>query len=453
MEAKAIIGDARPRIDQLENTKLGIYSYDQDNAYPQRMQVIASASGTTKRCINTYMRFLVGKGFADLDFWKQKISRRGLRVDGLLRKCIKDYALLRGMAIHINYNILNERVEWRYIPYSFCRLGNEDHPGKIAVYNDWGRTKKRKIEPEDIDYIDGYNPDPAVIEKQIKQAGGAGKWKGQILWMSDDEMDYPLSSIDPVIEDVQSDAETKYFRYRSLHTNFMPSHVLVTDKSESETAKHSFANNLKTFQGSKNSLKILWVEKMSPNQTVDLKRFDMLDTDKMFEVTNRTIKDSIIENFGIPSILLNVRVAGELGNDSKKLKDATDFYSGLTADDRRVVSEFFQLAFQGSGVNPSENYDIIPHSIPVTADNIPTEFLPDLSKNERRALLDYPEETGTQSDTVLLATTLGVGGTQALKEILIDPVLKPEQKRETLKLLFGLTQEQVNLLVPITPAV
>ena len=86
MEAKALVGDTRPRIDQNENTKFGIYNYDQDNAYPDRMQVLSAASGTTIRCLKTFEKFLVGLGFADKDFWKKKISRRGLRVDGLLRR-------------------------------------------------------------------------------------------------------------------------------------------------------------------------------------------------------------------------------------------------------------------------------------------------------------------------------------------------------------------------------
>lgn len=414
MEAKVIVGSARPRVAQNENTKLGIYNYDEDNMYPQRMQVLSSASGTTRRCLRTYERFLKGNGFADNTFYKKKVNRQGMRMDALLLKNIKDFVLLRGMALHISYNMSYEKAQWRYVPFANCRLCNEDYEGKIAVYDDWAKQKRKRIDPLEIDYIDVFNPDPNIIQGQIDIAGGPKKWKGQILWISEDDGNYPLATIDPVIEDVQSDAETKHFRYRSLTSNFMPSHLLTTDPAENQAKADDFANNLKNFQGAKNSNKILWVQKRVKDQTVELQKFDIQDTDKMYEVTTRTVKDSIIENFGIPSIINNVRVPGELGNDAKKLKDATDFYNSLTDIDRIFVSEFYQMAFENTGMNPSEDYSIIPVIIPVTLDNAPVESI------------------------------------KSVTEIMSNTALSVTQKRAALKILFGMADADINQLVPQT---
>lgn len=449
MEAKAIIGSSRPRIDQTDNQRFGIINFDEDNLYPQRMEVLKSTSGTATRCVNTYARFLKGQGFADNNFFKLKINQDKLTVDALLSKHVSDFALHRGFAFHINYNLAYEPIEWNYVPWSYLRLGSdEENPGKVALYDDWARQKHKKIQSEEIEYIDLFNPDKDVIAQQIQAAGGIDKWKGQILWVSSNAGEYPLSMIDPVIEDVQSDAESKTFRLRSLATNFMPSHMLVTDKAESQAKEQAFVDNLKGFQGSKKSLKILWVQKQNVNQTIDLKKFDIQDTDKMYEITTRTIKDSIIENFGIPSILLNVRVAGELGNDAKKLKDATDFYNALTDDDRKFISDAYQVAFSETTLNATNDFSILPVSVPVTADNIPKEFLPDLTKNERRKLVDAPEEVGAQADKPILATVLGVGGTQAMITILQDSTLSRSQKLSSLKLLFALNDADANSLLP-----
>lgn len=450
MKASSIAGkDTKPRIYYAENKQIGIINYDVDNQYPQRMELLKASSGTTTRCVNTYSRFLVGQGFKDASFWKAKINRHGGTIDGMLRKHTKDFALTPGIAIHINYNILLEPVGWSYIPFSFIRLcSQEKFAGKVAVYNDWSCKKKTRIKIEDIDFIDVFVKDKRVIQKQIDAAGGFGNWKGHIYWVSADENEYPLSKIDPVIEDVQSDAETKYFRLRSLTTNFMPSHLLITDPAESDDSRDEFHEELENFQGAKDSHKIFHVEK-TPEQTVELQKFDVQDTDKMFEITNRTIKDSIIEVFGIPSILLNVRVPGELGNDSKKLKEATDFFNGLTDDDRKFISEAYKHVFEGTGLNPSEDYDILPLSTPVTADNIPKEFLPDLDKNERRGLVSFPAEANPQSTQAILATVIGVGGVTAFQTILTDPTLSVDQKKASLKLLFNLTNDQVSSLFPI----
>lgn len=451
MKASSIVGqDSKPRIAYTENKQLGIINYDVDNLYPDRMEILKAASGTTTRCVNTYSRFLVGQGFADGKFWKAKINRLNGTIDGMLRKHTKDYALTPGLAIHINYNILLEPVEWSYVPFSFIRLCSKDkYAGKVAVYNDWACEKKPRVKAEDVDYIDLFVKDKLVIKSQVAAAGGFDKWNGHIYWVSADENEYPLAKIDPVIEDVQADAETKYFRLRSLTSNFMASHLLITDPAESEESKDEFDDELTKFQGSKNSHKIFHVEK-TPEQTVELKKFELQETDKMFELTNRTIKDSIIEVFGIPSVLLNVRVPGELGNDSKKLKEATDFFNGLTDDDRRFIADSYKYVFEGTGLNPSEDYTILPLSTPVTAENIPKEFLTDLSKNERRKLVDLEPVVDAQSTQTMLATTIGVGGVTAFQSILADPAMTPGQKKSALKLLFNLTDEQVNSLFPIT---
>lgn len=447
MKASSIIGkDSKPRVDYSENKQIGIINYDVDNLYPQRMELLKAASGTTTRCVNTYSRFLVGQGFKDATFWKSKISRQGVTIDSMLRKNTRDYALFHGFAIHINYNILLEPIEWNYVPFSYIRLCSpEKYAGKVAVYNDWGLKKKKRISVEQVDFIDMYVKDKRIIEQQIESAGGFANWKGHIFWASIDDDEYPISKIDPVIEDVQADAETKYFRLRSLTTNFMPSHLLVTDPAESEDSLKEFHEELEEFQGAKNSNKILHVSK-TQEQTVDLKKFDIQDTDKMFEITNRTIKDSIIEVFGIPSILLNVRVPGELGNDSKKLKEATDFFNGLTDDDRKWISEKYKYIFEGTGLNSTNDYDILPLSTPITVDNIPTEYIKDLNKNERRALISFEPENNERSEKPVLATVIGVGGVAAFQAIMSDVTLTDNQKKASLKLLFSLTDIEVDSL-------
>lgn len=446
MEAKAIIGPSRPRIDQTINRQFGIINYDQDNIYPQRMEILKASSGTATRCVNTYARYLKGQGFSDKTFYKAVVNRKKLTVDGLLRKHALDFALQKGIAFHINYNALLEPVEWNYVPWSFLRLGDQDNPGKVALYDDWAKQKRKKILHEHIDYIDLYNPDKETIAAQIEAAGGFDKWKGQILWMSYEHDEYPLSTIDPVIEDVQSDAEAKTFRMRGLTTNFMPSHMLVTDKTEGPTGKEEFRNNLTKFQGAKNSNKILWVEKTSPNQTVALEKFDLQDTDKMFEITTRTCKEGIVENFGIPNIIMNIQTPGKLGN-SQELKEASDFYNGLTDDDRQWLSEAYAKAFEMSTMNPSKDYSIIPLTLPFTATSIPKELYPDMSKNERRKLIDFPEELNAQAVKTVLAVTLGVGSTQSMITVITDPTLSPEQKIKTLQIVFSLSEEDATALI------
>ena len=60
------------------------------------------------------------------------------------------------------------------------------------------------------------------------------------------------------------------------------------------------------------------------------------------------------------------------------------------------------------------------------------------------ALKKSPEPESPK--TTVLAVELGVGGTTALTEVVTNPDLSPKQKKETLKILFGLTEEEANAI-------
>ena len=80
---------------------------------------------------------------------------------------------------------------------------------------------------------------------------------------------------------------------------------------------------------------------------------------------------------------------------------------------------------------------------------IPLEMLNTLTVNEKRTAIGYEEiEQGT-ADIALLSEKLGVGGTQSMIEIIIDPNLTREQKAGALKVLFSLSDIDVNKLLPI----
>jgi hypothetical protein len=148
--------------------------------------------------------------------------------------------------------------------------------------------------------------------------------------------------------------------------------------------------------------------------------------------------------FLIPPVLL-LRVAGSLGT-SKEISDAFDYYNGITSDDRLVVEEILTEIFTNYYYNicPSNDYSILPLKY---SKAISPEYLSYYTKNEIRIANGDEEATDLKADTTLLAVTLGVGGTQALTAILSDITLSVDQKKGTLKVLFGLNDEQVTQML------
>ena len=432
------------RIDVIDNIGFFVKKYDFDNKYPQRVTDIVNDSGTAKTCLKLYEKFVFGGGLKDTDFYKSKINSKGETTDKFVRKLVKDFGKFGGVAIHVNYNGLYQKREVSLIPFEFCRLvpeGDERY-GMIEVYDDWGMTKHKKFDKTDIVYINPYNP--ANVEQEVEDAGGWENYKGQIYYSPMNE--YPLAPFDAVLEDMLTEGQLKKFKHSTATDNFLASHLLVMGKTESDEDAELFDENMRAFQGGEGAGRIMVIERESNEEAIELKKLDIQNYDGLYEYTENSSRDAIIKMFLIPPVLL-LRVQGSLGT-SKEISDAFDYYNGITSDDRLVVEEILTEIFSNFYYNicPSNDYSILPLKY---SKAIAPEYLSYYTKNEIRIANGDEEATDLKADTTLLAVTLGVGGTQALTSILSDPLLTIDQKKGTLKVLFGLSEEQTNQMLTL----
>ena len=436
----------KKRIERADLKDLNILAYDLDNLYPQRLIDIVSDSGTAKTCLWLYERFVMGKGAKDLDFYKAKVNKKGLTVDQLYRKTAHSMGMFSGFSWHFNFNGLGQITEITPINFEFCRLGISENEGKIAVYDDWGKTKRKNFKKQDVVYIDVYNPNEVL--RQIEAVGGIENYKGQILYGTQNGLEYPLASYDAVLEDMMTEAQTKRFKANSSAKNFLASHILVTGKEEVTEGEENtdFGDTLKQFQGGDGTGTILWMQRESNEEQIELKKVDIQDYDGLYEYTENSSRDNIIKSFIIPPVLL-VRTSGTLGT-SKEIADATDFYNSITSYDRLVIEEVFKEVFENFHINlnPSGDYSIIPLKVEKELDVAYSQYF---TKNEFRQSLGYEAIEDAKSDNSVLAVTLGVGGTQALTSIIADQVLTIDQKKGSLMVLFGLTELQANQMLGI----
>lgn len=362
---KSTVAEVPARIKVKTSKTEGILSYDVDNAYPQRINNLINASGQAKSCTRLFAKFIIGGGFYDPTFYKAKINKRGLTPDKLQRRVAADYSAHYGFAIHVNYNLMFQITEVNYVPHEFCRLTDpesEGYTGKIAVYDDWAREKRKSIAKDKIDYIDRFNPNPDVLFSQIEKAGGIENYKGQILWWLPNEDCYPLAPVDAVIEDVRTDAGTKEFRERSVTTSFMPSHIVEYPfEFESEEERQEETEGWKKMQGTKNSNKIILIEnKDAKDKPVRIHKIDLQNNDKIFEWTDSTAKKSIVQQFLQPAILLNIQDGSGITFSNDNITQAYTYYNNITQDDRLIIEEAFKEIFSHfhQSINTSNNYKI-----------------------------------------------------------------------------------------------
>jgi hypothetical protein len=438
------------RITSKSSRSEGIINYDSDNAYPQRVEDIINSSSVASLCHDLALKFTVGDSFKDSDSNSKVLNGNGLTLKSLLRKVTSDLLKYNGYAVHVNYNANYEIVDYNYIPFEYIRLtsNDSDHPGKLAIYDDWQKVNGR-VKKEDIEYIDFFNSSPNVIEKQVLEAEGWEDYKGQIYYYSKNGKSYPLSPVDSVLEDMQTDCKTKLFKYRNVSTNFMASHFLEVDEFESEDDRAEFEDVLTEFQGADDALKIMLLEKKGGDEaSFNLQKVDIQGVDRLYEYTESSVRDSIIRNYLIPPVLL-LQTAGKLGS-SKEIQEAANYYNTIVRYNQSIIEESFIDLFKNNIRVEKEDFTIVQLTY---GSEITKDYFPYASEAEIRSSVGLKvyevEDTEDKEPEVKLYQELGVGGIQALTGILADPVLSQTQKLSALQIIFGIGYEEALDLVGI----
>lgn len=427
---KATIARVKRRFVIEANKTEGIYNYDKDNAYPQRTELIVGASGIGTSCVRLYAKYLQGQGFLDKTFYKLVSNEvTGLTIDKLHRKNCEDLALRGGWAVHVNWNANYKISSINIIEFGDLRIALPDKSGKstkIYEYDDWYLQKRDRMEKARINIYDKFSPDPEKIKEQVLAAGGWDFWKGQVYYWSPKGLAYPAPIFASVIEDILTDASLKTFRLNNVDTNFLANSIFVhKGEFEDDKERREFVESLEEFQGAENAGKMMLVEIEDEEQKPEIISVEAPKNDKVFELTANSAKDSIIEAFGQPPILLGKFVGGSF--TQQQWEDAKVFYDEYTAADRLCFSEEYKYLFQfWDGVAcPSDDWTIIP--------------LTGLKDNEEEiSLVDSLDSHVIININAKLAEPITIS--------------TPDQKIAYFVVVFGLTDEQARYLVTGTKA-
>ena len=385
---KTYLPQIERRILVRPNQTYGILNYDLDNAYPQRMLELVAASPTAKDCWNKRARFISGNGFEEKSLGKLVVNEKGLTLAKLLKALASDKALFTGFGIHVNYNANFKIASVNYVKFEDIRMGDtdcSDTANKYALYSDWGRKTWKNIMRSKINFVDKYDPDPAVIKQQVTDAGGWEYYKGQVFYFNPEVDDYPLIEADSVWEDFETEAGIKIFNNREVTTGFLPSTMLFmqsrreeADNTRPDANEYSGTNvpsqlekDLSAFQGAKSAQKIIVIEYEDESSKPEFKAYPIQNNDKLFETTEKSVEARIIKGFSVPKELINSEKSSGLSNGGEK-KEAIIEFNDNTAADRLELAEVFAELFSHfhTDVNPGGNWNIIPVPAITVDDNV-----------------------------------------------------------------------------------
>lgn len=340
--------------------KLEIYQNGEDNSYTERIDRTINNSVTAKMASEIMVQYLIGKGFGESDNFKindnQKLIDFAIDVaDSLVRQ--------RGVAIHFDYNLNFEAVNPKVIDFTKIRLGKKDsnfYNGKIVFKNDWNDTKEKEI------VFDVFNNKSEIIKKQIEKAGSIEKYKGQVLYINlDSRYFYPLSRIDAVMNDCDSESQAAIYKNMILRKGFFGKQIIMTPPLISNDEPEMILNDagdlvrnrefakrqaeadevkktIESFIGSENAGGALMIE--SPDFINGIDTIFKIQTissdlnDKMFEYTENSVSKNILMAFNnLPIALVKSPDSAMFGNSGASLLEAKKMYWENTSKERNKL--------------------------------------------------------------------------------------------------------------------
>lgn len=402
----------------------GIQTYGDTNDFPQTVSEIVQASKTGNACLSIYNDFVYGHGFKDPGIYRLRVNKEGEKLDKILRMVCKDFTVWHGFAIHVNYN-MNFRVSSiHHIPFESLRLEKADDNGFIgrtAYHPDWGHRDKTKSRwsPSDIEWFHLFNPDPEVILNQVEEAGGWDNYKGQILYFSGDSEgspSYPIPIFIAEMTDMRTEEALANVAGRNACSNFLSAGILVDikDEAQDESQVNETQEELNKFQGDENTSQLWYIQCKSKDEVPQFIRFSGENYDKAFEVTQRVIPENIGQAFKQPPILRAVDVGANFGADL--MTNAYKYYNSVTVRERQQLEETFVSIFEYWWA-PLENPDFAIQSLTYNAGES-------------------------------IADRIGKDNMTQVLEIIRDQMLSTVQKRNMLKLIYGLYDEEIIKLMP-----
>jgi len=360
MQRKISLGELPPPFIVRSVKQEGIELYDKDNAYPTRMERIIDGSVTAKSSAGMLSRFLVGKGFTDpllntLQIGKDRYERP-ITAYKLLRQIAKSLSYYAGFYVRAQFNANLAVTAFDHVNFKHCRFGLKDtqnYSGRIVIYNNWdkslGQVKKKDFIPVHV-----WNMDKDVIQFQIDKAEGILKYKGQVYFSFTDEYCiYPMSPIDPVHFDADTENQISKFTNGEVRRGFFMKKIIYHPRFENQNDADNFKDKVLEFQGGGHqaSFMVMGAEfddegNLKAGENIKIENIEQNINDKIFESYGKSVINNIRKAYNaIPQILIDYE-DGKLGTTSgEALYQASIFYNQMTQELRTFISESFHEMF------------------------------------------------------------------------------------------------------------
>lgn len=331
----------KPLIKRLPSQKSyqqGIILYGADNLYPDRVIEVVLRAPITESALETTNTFLVGEGFStNGDF-----QLEGKTMNRLLEEITPGFTLFKTPVAHLDVNLLGEIVEVTPLPFHFVRLAvpkkGTNEVRFVKVCPDWSAANKTNIKTyprwpgskeEAVEMMDEWNYETY------------GAFPGFVAYDPPVEDSYPLAFGDSVLDSSQSNAEIQTFELASIQNGFLSATILKhLGKIQDDSERERIATQVQSMTGAENANSVLVWEVPEGFDGEVLEQFPANNQDKLFEATNKTTTNRIVQNLRVPPQLMGIFPDSGFFT-TQELQEAYLYFNTQTRRRRARLVEWF----------------------------------------------------------------------------------------------------------------
>lgn len=345
----------------------------ENNDYSERIENHIEHSINATMVSNLFKRFLIGQG--DEALYKQK-ANENQTYEELIDDIADEYKDHRGFYVLVQYNPLGERKGFKHIPFTQVRITDVDsnnNPAKFVIRSNWQRYQEIVEEnKDDRPYkFRPFNPDPEVVQAQIKSDGGFSKFKGQIFYYNGGKKKYhyPLAFIHSVINECDSDFRIQLQRNQRIRNGFMNHYIIMGPPQidpqlrfpDSQLSKEDLIEKrrqeeaprieeiLNKSLGSENPARLTYIEAQNEDDNIK-ELFDFIelkasDEDGLFEKNENQIKTNIRKAYFNPKPILLDEDKGITGSSGEAMREAMEFYEKNVNHEKIKFSKALERVF------------------------------------------------------------------------------------------------------------
>lgn len=451
--------------------------YGENDNLPLKIAKLVSESPATSAALGTIAKFIKGARFSDPALMNIKVDKYGTTLWQFHSMIAETLAMFRGFSIRFTFNALSKITNSYILPFEHCRLKKPDKQGFIneIKFNPYFGTSEFRREMTESYPV--YNIQ--AVPNQISKEGT--KFKGQVYYYGETSplyRFYPVPKYWSAKKWIEVDARIQDFHANNLENNFFlsvifkmigdpnawsqdPAHQQkylddnnVEQTRPTKTVEQAFNEAIsENFAGSSKAGIGMSLWSQNKDEAVQIDSFPSTANAELFQTLQEITDEKITQATQVPGILANIQRGVNLGSGGSEIQKTVELMQSRVAEDQELLEQFYNNVLlpnlEGAPAGQVEIVNFTPVTHEVTIED---KFWNELSKKEKLDFISNnvpgvkisPFVDETVSDQRTLIEVIGVGGSQALLNILTlfaQGQLTESQATNILVILFGISQE------------